>query len=96
MTNKENINQNNSAIDNSENILGADHDELVNYHISLKEIDNIERSISLKNKILYTVAATLEILLCVTGESGVNFIGDNQSKKPKKKPEKRRNKRSNT
>ena len=96
MTNNEDINKDNSAIDNSDNILGANHDELVNYRISLKEIDNIERSISVKNKILYTVAATLEILLCITGGSGVNFISDNQSRKAKKKQEKCRKKRSDT
>ena len=96
MTNNEDIIKENFAIDNSKNILGSDHDELVNYQISLKKIDNIERSISIKNKILYTVAATLEILLCITGGSGVNFISDNQSRKTKKKQEKRRNKRSNT
>ena len=96
MTNNEDIIKENSAIDNSKNILGSDHDKLVNYQISLKEIDNIECSISVKNKILYTVAATLEILLCITGGASVNFIGDNQSIKKKKKQEKRRNKRSNT
>ena len=90
MTNNKNDIKNSSAINNSKNILGADHDNLVNYSIAREEIDNIERYISVKNRILWTISAFLDLLLCITGESGVYFIGDNESIKEKKKRAKRK------
>ena len=85
MTNNKDDIKNSSAMNNSKNILGADHDNLVNYPTAREEVDNIERFISAKNRILWTISAFLDLLLCIAGESGVNFIGDNQSKKEKKK-----------
>lgn len=90
MTGNRNCDRNNSASDNSKNILGAGNEELVNYPISSKEIRNIEDSISIKNRVLWTIAIILELIFAITGGSGIMVIGDNQSEKEKKKRAKRR------